>query len=222
MGRYETIGTTIGMKQVYNGDLIAEMREKYHDEDFHMSHIDHRKWVNRACDLAEQADDPMKFSEDETRRAMIWFGICLDSERWQLNPEKAEEDLDILSIRKKINDQHAEERAKIRELLDKSKELISEEEWQQILIQYCDLRTRKKDSEKPFHPVTKHWHRIITGRATILAKEVLQNGTENELKQALTYLKVCIDVNTHLLDYKKFRDDNAIIELGKKFGVDIN
>lgn len=214
MGRYETIGTTIGMKQVYNGDLVAEMRKKYHDEDFHMTHKDHRRYVNRACDLAEQVDDPQKFLTNEIYRARLWFGICLDSERWHLNPEKAAEDLDILSIRKKVNDQHAEERARLRELLDRSKEMIPEDEWIRILEKY-ELQDGLKKRIK------EHWHRVITGKAVALAREIIQNGTQEELKQALIYLKVCIDANKHMLDYKRFGKENDIEALGNKYGVDM-
>jgi hypothetical protein len=213
MGRYETIGTTLGMKQVYTGDLIAEMREKYHDEDFVMTRREHRKYVNISCTLAEKVDDPAKFSKDEIRRAYIWFGICLDSERWKLNPEKAAEDLGIPSIRQIVHDYRMEERAQFHELLKKGNELISQEEWLQICEEYKFQGDRK-------NVVNDNWRRVITGGAIVLSKEVAKNGTEEEFKKAIIYLKICMDVNKYSLDYRRFRDENGIKELANKYGID--
>lgn len=75
----------------------------------------------------------------------------------------------------------------------------------------------KVGATKDFKPGS---HIAICTRAKALAESVfVLSGTEEDVHKALEYLVVCLDCEKYCLDYKKYREDNCIRELEKKYGV---
>lgn len=212
MGRYETIETVIRMQKVYSEEKAKEMREKYFDETLSQTRggKGHRRIVENACviaEIAQVADIPEELKEN----ALIFFGVCVDSEKHRLNWKKCRDDLDIQKIVEQHNKYAAEKALRIRRLLEWAKELVTDEEWNDILSRY---RIRKNWKAA----VSENWHRVIVGSASKLANAVVEKGgTAAEVKLAVTYFRVCMDANKHLLDYTKFEQENGVVELYEKY-----
>ena len=104
--------------------------------------------------------------------------------------------------------------ANFEELLEMRKEVVSEEEYKNILEKY---KMEHFDPE-----FTERQHRIITGKAARLAHNVIWNGgTKDEVKKAILNTMICMDSMKHTLDWKKWQKDNAIALLTRKYMVKI-
>ena len=80
-----------------------------------------------------------------------------------------------------------------------------------------ELRQKYVIPHQQFH-LTPMGHRVITGKALILARAVLaKGGTKEEGVLALKNLLVCIDALKYQLDYKQFQQDNDIAALISKY-----
>ena len=70
---------------------------------------------------------------------------------------------------------------------------------------------------KSFKPRT---HIMLCSRAHSLAESVfVLGGTKKELHKVLEYLMICLDCEKYSLDCKKYRENNNIRELEKKYQV---
>jgi len=213
MNRMETIGAVAEMFGTYS-KFSDEMRQKYAaDDDIpQMGRAAHKRIVNQACAIAEKT---IKFElpEEYVTNALIFFGICMDAQKHHLDWSRAREDLQINMIASEVKKRIDDRRKETRDLLEKADKMIGEEEWKDIQEKY---RLNKPWDKS----VSENWHRIIVGTARKLALNVVERGgTMDEIRTALMYFKVCVDVNKCLLDYVKFQNENGIVELSKKYGV---
>ena len=93
-------------------------------------------------------------------------------------------------------------------ILDLMKEELGEDGIEELHQQYVNPRIN----------VTPMSHRVITGKALILARAVLaKGGTKEEGVLALKNLLVCIDSMKYKLDHKKFQQENDIASLVNKY-----
>lgn len=101
-----------------------------------------------------------------------------------------------------------------KELLEMRKEVVSEDEYKEIL---------KKYKMENFDPkFTETQHRIITDRAAKLAHSVIWNGgTKDEVKMVILNTMICMDSMKHKLDWRKWQKDNSIGLLTMKYMVKI-
>ena len=101
-----------------------------------------------------------------------------------------------------------------KELLEMRKEVVSEDEYKEIL---------KKYKMENFDPkFTEMQHRIITSRAEKLAQSVIWNGgTKDEVKTVILNTMICMDSMKHKLDWRKWQKDNSIAPLTMKYMVKI-
>ena len=78
-------------------------------------------------------------------------------------------------------------------------------------------KTRSKYQIKSIPPKL---HKVIVGEAARLIDAVThKGGTEDEIKKAIYYLKICQDTYEYNLDYIRYRRENGIEEIAKKYGV---
>ena len=213
MGRWKTIMTMVDMEHVYTEGIRTDLLKKYRNEELpEMGNAAHRHLVGRACEMAEKAQD-FELPEEDIRAMLIWFGLAMDAQKNRLDVKKYEEDCDISGIIGKINGVIQERKKETRAVLERMNEVIGEEEWEQIKVEY----RLRKDWKKA---VSDHWHKIIVGDAMKLAKTIIaEGGPEEDIRLALLYLKVCIDSNKHLLDYMRFKHEHGIVELSVKYNV---
>lgn len=98
----------------------------------------------------------------------------------------------------------------LKELLNMRKEVVSEEEYKEIIEKY------KMDEIDP--RFTDRRHKIITGEAAKLAQMVIMNGgTEDDVKTAILNTMVCMDAMKHHLDWARWKRDNNIATLVRKY-----
>lgn len=102
----------------------------------------------------------------------------------------------------------------LKELLRMRKEVINEDDYKEILEKY------KMDEIDP--KFTERQHRIITARAARLAHCVIMDGgAKNEVKTAILNLMICMDSMKHRLDWNKWKTDNGINLLTRKYMIKI-
>lgn len=216
MGSYNIIGTTIAMARVYDGDTRIYIRDWYHDPKAEFAHgVAQRRLVTRAEKLAEYALNH-NWPQDEVTKTLKYFGACIDSEKYRLDVKKLEEDLEIQPLFEK----YKAERENFKDMIQKGREYIGGEEGMKAIREKYRLSGSKKDWTQV---VSFSWHRVIVGQAAKLVRTVVANGgTEEEVKAALKYLIVCIDVNKYLIDYTRYKQENGLVEIGEKYGVKLN
>lgn len=108
------------------------------------------------------------------------------------------------------NEKEIEEtREELRNMLHKISRLYNKEEMGEFLTKYHD---------EEGYPKTQKAHNIVTGDAVKLARDVMRRGgTKEEVDLALTYLMLCINSHKHKLSVYKFRQENDIQNLRKKY-----
>ena len=75
----------------------------------------------------------------------------------------------------------------------------------------------KQDATKDFKPRS---HIALCVRAKALAESVfVLGGTKKDIHKALEYLIICLDCEKYRLDYRKYRKDNNIRDLEKKYSI---
>lgn len=175
----------------------------------------HRRLVTKAEKLAEYALNH-DWPQEENVKALKYFGACVDAEKHRLDIRKLEEDLGI----EKLFEKYQNQRDQFKALIQKGREYAGGEEGMKAIQEKYRLSGSKKDWTQS---VSYTWHRVIVGQAAKLARTVIEKGgTEDEVKLALVYLIVCIDVNKYLLDYSRYQIENGLIELGEKYGIKLN
>jgi len=99
----------------------------------------------------------------------------------------------------------------IMNILGLAKEVINSEE-------YDKIRDKYKDPKQIL--LTPSGHRIITGHALELAKRVIKyGGTDDEVKLSIINLYICMDALKYQLNWGKFKRDNNINVLVRKYAV---
>ena len=97
----------------------------------------------------------------------------------------------------------------IKDILLKAKEIWDDGELEEVHQKY-------RNDELP--PMLPHWHKILVGRAHHLIRLMMENGaTKEELIRALKYFVVCMDAEKYRLDIPRYKLDNGINGLRKKY-----
>lgn len=114
--------------------------------------------------------------------------------------------------------------ANCKELLEMRKEVVSEEEYRTIREQYKMTEAQRKMYETAEVDInmTEKRYCLITKRAVKLAKVVISNGgSKDEVKRAIVNLMICMDAMKYDLDWGKWKRDNDIALLIRKYMVKI-
>lgn len=100
------------------------------------------------------------------------------------------------------------------QVLEMACNTIKSEEYQQLRKRY-EMHPRKYMSETH--------HRKVSTEAANLAKAVIAHGgTRDEAELALKHLYICMDAEKYGLDWLRFRKENGIRELCRKYGKAID
>lgn len=95
-------------------------------------------------------------------------------------------------------------------IMGRVKEMVSEDERNEILKKY------KRADERPV--ISNTIHQRVVRHATRLTQLLIKRGaTKEEIKIAVAYLMVCMDSQKHNLDWKRFENENGIAELQRKY-----
>ncbi len=96
----------------------------------------------------------------------------------------------------------------IKEMLEKSKELASNEGRKALYEKY---KRTKPYSES---------HRYVVGVAVKWCRLICDyGGTDEEVGIALRYFLVCVDSEKYNLDYKRYRDDIGLMPIVRKYSI---
>lgn len=103
-----------------------------------------------------------------------------------------------------------EQKERTKRMLELQKEVVSNQEYEEIIQKY--------KMDKPNTKFTDSKHKIIVGAASSLLFGVINGGgTAEEVKTAIINSMVCMDAKKHNLDWAKWKRDNNISELIKKY-----
>lgn len=96
------------------------------------------------------------------------------------------------------------------ELREKSSKLISFDEYVKVKEKY--------HMRNPKHYVNEITHRTILGQSIDIAKNVInKGGTEDEVKRACLYMRICIDARQFRLNHTAAKRDLKIEDLVQKY-----
>lgn len=97
------------------------------------------------------------------------------------------------------------------ELMGKADKVLRYDEYLRIRAKYY--------IHNPKRYVEADTHRRIMDSSVRIAKTVIdQGGTDEEIKQACSYMYICMDARKYRLDWHRARKDMKIDELVQKYG----
>lgn len=98
--------------------------------------------------------------------------------------------------------------SKVDEIKRKETEIVDEKEYEQIRNKY------------QIKVMTPRMHMVVVGEAARLVDTIANHGgTEEEVTKAIYYLRICEDTYEYNLDHIRYREENGIDKLARKYGI---
>lgn len=98
-------------------------------------------------------------------------------------------------------------------LMLRSDEILTIAEWEGIKAEYQFTQGYSRAQ-------STNWHRIMVTDAVNFAIDVIDNGgTAEEIRNAIIYVRICVDAEKYSLGYIQFSKDHHFADVKEKYGL---